>query len=98
VSIIVDELRTYTGRGRLSGQWCHMLSDTGDMAELHAFAARLGLKREWLHDDTLAPHYDLRPSKRALALELGAREVSWREFGKVVLAIARQAKRAEVRP
>jgi hypothetical protein len=87
-TIVVDELRTYTGMGRLSGQWCHMLSDTGNLDELHAFAARLGLRRSWFQNKRFAPHYDLRPSKRALAVSLGAREVTWREIGHITLALA----------
>lgn len=87
--IVVDQLQTYTGRGRLSGQWCHMLSDTGDMDELHAMARRLELKRSWFQDDGQAwgRHYDLRPTKRALAVELGAREITFREMGELLLQL-----------
>lgn len=35
-------------------------------------AARLGLKREWFQQNSRLPHYDLVPSKRALALKYGA--------------------------
>ena len=95
--IVVDELRTYTGRGRLSGQWCHMTTDTGDLDELHAFAARLGLRRAWFQDVRSAPHYDLRPTKRALAVTLGAKEITWREMGRLVMARA-EARRAAATP
>lgn len=58
------------------GKWTgggHMQADTPE--ELHAFAARLGLKREWFQDRPGRPersHYDLTASKRDLALRLGA--------------------------
>lgn len=56
-------------------QWCHLFSDEADSAELHAFAARIGMRREWFQGD----HYDLTPGKRAQAVKLGAKEVSRQE-------------------
>ena len=58
------------------GKWAgggHMQADT--VEELHAFAARLGLKREWFQERPGCPdldHYDLTASKREMALRLGA--------------------------
>lgn len=57
---------------------CHLTSDACD-AELHAFAALLGLKREWFQPHRVANHYDLTPRKRARALALGAEEMSMME-------------------
>lgn len=51
---------------------CHMLADS--LEELHEFAQKLGMKREWFQDGS-APHYDLSKERRALALKLGAIEV-----------------------
>lgn len=69
--IYVDELREYP-----NGKWCHMWTD-GDVEALHTFAAKLGLKREWLHESRGISgefrHYDLRPNLRTLALECGAK-------------------------
>lgn len=92
MAIVIDELRTYRNRGRMSGRWCHMLSDTNDRQELEAFARRLGLKPSWLDWHGMVPHYDLRPSKRALAVELGAQEISWREMGRLSMRLLREAK------
>ena len=47
--ILVDGVTRYGAeltRGLPSSRWCHMVSDTSE-EELHAFAARIGLKREW---------------------------------------------------
>lgn len=55
-----------------------MVSDTSE-EELHAFADSLGLKRAWFQDKSL-PHYDITPSKRTLALRLGATAVPSREL------------------
>lgn len=49
-----------------------MYADT--LAELHAMAQRIGMKREWFQDHRVMPHYDLTPAKRALAVEFGAVE------------------------
>lgn len=70
MAVYVDDLMEYD----LKGQWCHMIAD--DLTELHAFAARLGLLRCWFQNHPRHPHYDLRPSKRALAVKLGAVELS----------------------
>jgi hypothetical protein len=49
-----------------------MMADTEE--ELHEMAARLGLKRAWFQEPPKAsvPHYDLTPSRRALAIRYGA--------------------------
>ena len=80
--ILVDPLVNWTGMTKLRNkQWCHMVSDTS-AEELHAFAAQLGLKREWSQErpKASAHHYDLTPTKRQLAVRLGAVEVTAREF------------------
>jgi hypothetical protein len=48
-----------------------MVSDEG-YDELHAFAAGLGIPRRRFQGD----HYDLHPVLRALAVEVGAHEVT----------------------
>lgn len=50
--------------------WCHMVADTPD--ELHAFAARIGLRRAWFQSQSVYPHYDVTLSIRSKALQLGA--------------------------
>ena len=47
----------------------------GDLDELHAMAAKIGLKLDWFQDHKRVPHYDLRPSKRKLAVLVGAAEL-----------------------
>jgi len=78
--ILVDGLITYSARitrGLPSRTWCHMVSDASK-AELHDFAARIGLRRSWaqLRPQASAAHYDLLPFRRALAVKLGAIEVT----------------------
>jgi hypothetical protein len=42
--------------------------------ELHEFAKKIGMKKEWFQDKKL-PHYDLTATRRQLALSMGAIEV-----------------------
>lgn len=51
----------------------HMIADSDD--ELHAFAARIGMSREWFQGD----HYDVSKAKRDLAIALGAVPISLRQ-------------------
>jgi len=59
------------------GKNSHMVADSDD--ELHAFAKRIGLKREWFQVTRLR-HYDLTAGRRAVAVRLGAIELGRREF------------------
>ena len=81
--IYVDELFTATPRTEQARQygtrWCHLTTD-GDLEELHVFAEKLGMKRAWFQPHATLPHYDLVPSKRALAVRLGAREITTQEI------------------
>lgn len=58
---------------------CHMFTDGSDIEELHRFAERIGMRRAWFQPHRIAPHYDLTPSRRAMAIKLGAIEVGRRE-------------------
>ncbi len=74
MTIYVDALREVDGpRGR--GFWCHLTTD-GELFELHRFARRLGLKRDWFQDHPRHPHYDLTAGMRWRAIALGAKAVT----------------------
>lgn len=81
--ILVDDIRAYKTGPRGFPYWCHMASDDltdRGLEELHLFALRIGLRREWFQDHPRHPHYDLPPPKRELAIEYGATPVSSREL------------------
>jgi hypothetical protein len=69
--ILVDDA-LWAWRGR---RWAHLVSDHS-YEELHAFAAQLGLRREWFQGD----HYDVPSASRVEAIALGAHPVSGREL------------------
>jgi len=75
MAVYVDRLRNW---GWKYGPSCHLYADTNE--ELHAFAARLGLKRKWFQTSPSGPHYDLTASKRQLAVIYGVTEHTDREM------------------
>ena len=97
MSVYVDDMRMIAKVGRLEARWSHMMADT--RFELHAFAARLGLRPEWFQDPMVNGkmlvtdatcraaqnwHYDVTDSVRARAIRLGAIAVSTRELSKII--------------
>ncbi len=85
--VYVDSLRDYGWR---LGPSSHLIADS--QAELHAFAASLGLKRAWFQapPSSSSPHYDLTATKRSLALKLGARACDKYEFIEKLQALRAQ--------
>jgi hypothetical protein len=61
-------------------KWCHLMAD--DEAELHRFAALLGLTIHSYQGPprTSAPHYDITGFERSRALRLGAVPASRQEI------------------
>lgn len=66
---------------RWGTRWCHMwASSAEDLEQLHEIAERIGLRRAYFQNKPRFPHYDLVPSKRALAIKEGAVEIELREW------------------
>lgn len=62
---------------------CHMWADTSD--ELDEMAEQLGLAPHHKQNPfDPEEHYDLVGTKREQAIDLGAREVDWREFPRAI--------------
>jgi allophanate hydrolase subunit 2 len=85
-----DNNRIHTSR------WCHLFTDQDDQTELHELAKRIGLQRRWFqdhHEDAIWMwHYDVTESKRRLAVRYGAKEITWREAGHIMIRRAREAR------
>lgn len=73
MTVYVDNMKAEFGRMVM----CHMLADTDE--ELHAMAQRIGVTRRWWQspEETSGSHYDIALSKRALAVDAGAVEITW---------------------
>ncbi len=93
MTVYVDSARIPAQVGRISGRWSHLTADTP--AELHAFAARLGLARAWYQtcrysaacrpaDRCVHWHYDVTDSKRAAALVAGAQPIGPAELAAII--------------
>jgi hypothetical protein len=85
MSVYVDDMQASFGRMIM----CHMVADT--LEELHAMAARLGLRREWFQDDSDHPHYDVSLGKRGRAVQLGAVQITTRQLAMMM----RERRRAQ---
>jgi len=70
--VIVVDRPVWRWRGR---RWAHLASDT-TFEELHDFAARLGLRREWFQGD----HYDVPEQLWDAAVALGATPIDSRDL------------------
>lgn len=81
MSVYVDDMRASYGRMVM----CHMLADTD--VELHAMADKIGVARRW-HQKARTPysHYDIALSKRAMAVQFGAVEITQRQSVEIIRA------------
>ena len=83
MSVYVDNMAASFGRMVM----CHCIADSTE--ELLEMMDRIGVQRKWIQKPgTPNEHFDICRSKRRLAVELGAVEISQRE-----LALKVQAKR-----
>ena len=81
MTVYVDNMRASFGRMKM----CHMIADSTE--ELLAMADRIGVQRKWLQKSgTTREHFDIALSKRKLAVEAGATEVSMMELGRILRA------------
>lgn len=76
MTVYVDDMRAKYGRMIM----CHMIADTDE--ELHDMADKIGVSRKWWQDpkEKWGSHYDIALSKKALAIENGAVQITWREL------------------
>lgn len=106
MTVYVEDARIKAKVGSWDTRWSHLFADTAE--ELHAFAARLGLRRSWFQDPTVVGkprarpgsraaenwHYDVTDAKRHQAIALGAVAVSWRDAVGIISARYERTKAA----
>lgn len=79
--VYVDDMKASFGRMKM----CHMMADTTE--ELLAMADEIGVAHRWLQKaGTPHEHFDIAMTKRRLAVQAGAIEVTWREIGEMIRA------------
>jgi Protein of unknown function (DUF4031) len=106
VAVYVDDAsisaRVPNGRAVHDSRWSHLFADT--QQELHAFAAKLGLRRSYFQpgqprgDGSPSPHWhcDLTAGMRQQAIRLGAQPLTSRESIEIIRARQARAERARV--
>jgi hypothetical protein len=85
MAVYLDDWRQPARLGSVEDRWSHLVGD--DEEELHAFAAQLGMRREWYQHKDRRPHqghYDVPERRREEAVALGAQSVSWRAVGRML--------------
>lgn len=81
MAVFVDNMRAKYGRMTM----CHMIASTE--AELLAMVDRIGVDRRWhQYPGTVRSHFDIALSKRALAVEQGAVEVTQKCVARIIAA------------
>jgi hypothetical protein len=100
MTVYVDNFRAPARVGRLNARWSHLTASTP--SELHAFAARLGQRRNSFQGRCKSPtcptldgvcvhfHYDVVDRKRTEAIGLGAVPIDLRQMGALVSLRRRQ--------
>lgn len=79
MTVYVDDMQAPFGRMKM----CHMIADSTE--ELLALADRIGVARRWIQKaGTHYEHFDIALSKRALAVQAGAVEVTRLELGRII--------------
>lgn len=79
MTVYVDNMRAAYGRMKM----CHMIADSTD--ELYAMVDRIGVDRKWIQKaGTSHEHFDIAQTKRALAVQNGAVEVTMMELGRII--------------
>jgi hypothetical protein len=64
---------------------CHMIADTHE--ELMAMVRAIGVDPKWIQNaGTHREHFDIALSKRSLAVQRGAKEITLKELGKLLHA------------
>lgn len=75
MAVYVDDMKAKFGRLVM----CHMIADSTD--ELLAMAEKIGVALKWLQKaGTRHEHFDIAMSKRKLAVDAGAIEITQREL------------------
>ena len=77
--VYIDNFNAGYGRMKM----CHMIADTTE--ELLGMVRAIGVQTKWIqYPGTANEHFDICLSKKRKALELGAKEIGFREYASMV--------------
>lgn len=101
MAVYVDPLTNWGWRPRgVEVESCHMVADTD--AELHAMAQRIGMQLAWAqkmdHENQYHHHYDLVASRRELAVQAGATEITHDQIADLIEGERERQRRQGGRP
>lgn len=86
MTVYVDDMMAPFGRMRMS----HLVADTPE--ELLDMVDKIGVQRKWIqHQGTKDEHFDISMGKRLLAIQHGAKAITWLQLGERRLAMRKQA-------
>jgi uncharacterized protein DUF4031 len=86
MSVYVDDMRApfQSVPWKRTMKMCHMIADSHE--ELLEMANKIGLQRKWLQgESTYREHFDVCLAKRKLAIAAGAKEVTQKELGRMIV-------------
>ena len=90
MTVYVDDMRLPVRAGTAEVHWSQLVADTD--AELHAFAARIGISRHWVREpDSAITHYDVTETMRRRALAAGAVPIGYLSAERAALIGRRRA-------
>lgn len=79
MSVYVDDMEADFGRMKM----CHMIADS--TVELLSMADAIGIQRKWIQKaGTPKEHFDICLSKKAKAVKLGAKEITWAQLARMI--------------
>ena len=79
MTVYVDDMEAPFGNMVM----CHMIADTTE--ELLKMADRIGVQRKWIqYAGSYKEHFDIALTKRKLAIQYGAVQITYSELGKMV--------------
>lgn len=95
MTIYVDSMFIPATVAGMRREWCHLVTDEYDSAELHPFAKSIGMRREWFQykvkgRSLVAPpwlwHYDVTRALREKAIAAGATVLEGYSLNRIISA------------
>ncbi len=87
MAVYVDDVDAPFGRMKMS----HLMADSTE--ELLAMVRAIGVNPKWIQaQGTWKEHFDIALSKKVLALQQGAVQITWRQYGEKMIARRKAAQ------